>query len=302
MHGQWGLPVDHDVESVGECYVQREYFQRDGYHNGKWQRYSKPAGNQLRNQLLHLCVGNERTLNAMAAPGYLFGGWGEACSGTGSCTLTVKSNQSVTATFNALFALVITAGGPGSGTVTPSPAGTSYTGGYYFAPGTVVTLTANPSAGSYFTGFAAGGCSGSGNTCQVTMNTNQWVLAMFDTYPGPASGTGLTGTWAGALQQSTAACTWKGVIAWVLTQNGNSLTGSYTTSANLVSGDPVACGYTSTNSDSFQGTLNGNSIILTGTQGESFGANIKRQLHFGRRFDRFNTTGLHPTNEAMIGR
>ena len=39
------------------------------------------------------------TLIASAASGSLFGGWGGACSGTGSCALTMDGDKTVTATF-----------------------------------------------------------------------------------------------------------------------------------------------------------------------------------------------------------
>ncbi len=45
--------------------------------------------------------GTQVTLTAAAASGSTFGGWsGGGCSGTGSCVVTMNSNQSVTATFN----------------------------------------------------------------------------------------------------------------------------------------------------------------------------------------------------------
>jgi len=44
--------------------------------------------------------GTSVTLTAAAASGSTFAGWSGACSGTGSCTLTMDSNKSVTATFN----------------------------------------------------------------------------------------------------------------------------------------------------------------------------------------------------------
>ncbi|MBN2737908.1 MAG: hypothetical protein JXR70_13065 [Spirochaetales bacterium] len=40
------------------------------------------------------------TLNATASNGSVFAGWSGACSGTGPCTVTMNTNQNVTATFN----------------------------------------------------------------------------------------------------------------------------------------------------------------------------------------------------------
>src|SRR5690349_24936818 len=47
-----------------------------------------------------------------------------------------------------------------------------------FAEGTMVTLTATAAAGSTFTGWSGGGCSGTG-TCSVSMGADQSVTARF---------------------------------------------------------------------------------------------------------------------------
>jgi hypothetical protein len=44
--------------------------------------------------------GTSVTLTPSAASGSTFAGWSGACSGTGNCTITMNTNQSVTATFN----------------------------------------------------------------------------------------------------------------------------------------------------------------------------------------------------------
>ena len=75
--------------------------------------------------------------------------------------------------------LTVTVAGTGSGTVTPSPAGNSCGENCYegFASGSSVTLTANPAAGSTFTGWSA--CPGTG-PCVVKMSTSQAVTATFN--------------------------------------------------------------------------------------------------------------------------
>src|SRR5262249_23489008 len=78
------------------------------------------------------------------------------------------------------YALTVTAAGAGSGTVTSSPAGIrcEATCMASYASGTVVTLTATPAAGSVFTGWSSGSCTGSG-TCVVTLSATTTVTATF---------------------------------------------------------------------------------------------------------------------------
>jgi hypothetical protein len=69
--------------------------------------------------------------------------------------------------------------GSGGGTVTSRPFVVDCTSSCVgeFAPGTEVTLTAAPNAGSRFTGWS-GVCSGTG-TCNLTLNANESVTATF---------------------------------------------------------------------------------------------------------------------------
>ena len=70
------------------------------------------------------------------------------------------------------YVLTVAKNGTGSGTVTNSPAGTSFTAG------TTVTLTATADTGSTFGGWG-GACSGTAGTCTVTMSANRSVTATF---------------------------------------------------------------------------------------------------------------------------
>ena len=74
----------------------------------------------------------------------------------------------------------------GNGTITSSHAGISCgaTCSATFAAGTSVTLTATPAAGSVFTGWAGGACSGTG-ACTLTLATGTTVSAAFA--PAPVS-------------------------------------------------------------------------------------------------------------------
>jgi hypothetical protein len=78
--------------------------------------------------------------------------------------------------------LTVTKAGTGSGTVTNSPPGTS------FSAGTPVSLTAAPNTSSLFSGWS-GACSGTANPCSMNMNANSTVTANFTlktTKPGSA--------------------------------------------------------------------------------------------------------------------
>ncbi len=76
--------------------------------------------------------------------------------------------------------LTVSKDGTGSGTVSSAPAGIDCGGDCSedYAADTVVTLTAVAADGSDFTGWAGGGCSGTG-TCVVTMSSAQSVTATF---------------------------------------------------------------------------------------------------------------------------
>ncbi len=83
--------------------------------------------------------------------------------------------------------LTVTTGGPGTGTVTSSPAGIDCgsTCSSLFDSGTQLTLSATAAAGSVFEGWSGGGCgpaSGTG-TCKVTLSADTTVNAIFGT-PG----------------------------------------------------------------------------------------------------------------------
>jgi Divergent InlB B-repeat domain len=131
--------------------------------------------------------GTQVTLTATPASGWKFNGWSGACGGTGTCSVTMNSAQSVTATFVQLtYTLAVSL--TGSGSVTSNPAGISCpsTCSASFNSGTPVTLTATPASGMSFIGWS-GACSGTGS-CSVTMSAAESVSAAFTTGGDPANG------------------------------------------------------------------------------------------------------------------
>jgi hypothetical protein len=121
--------------------------------------------------------GPQVTLTQTAASGWAFTGWSGACSGTGSCVVTMNAAQSVTATFTQDVALSV--GVSGSGSVLSLPDGVSCPSmcSAYYLPTTPVTLVATPANDWFFVGWR-GACSGAGN-CMVTMNAAASVSATF---------------------------------------------------------------------------------------------------------------------------
>ena len=131
--------------------------------------------------------GTQVTLTATPASGWKFNGWGGACSGTGTCSVTMNSAQSVSATFVQLtFTLAVSL--TGSGSVASNPTGISCpsTCNASFNSGVQVTLTATPAQGMSFIGWS-GACNGTGG-CSVTMSAAESVSAAFTTNGDPPNG------------------------------------------------------------------------------------------------------------------
>ncbi|HEY3474189.1 MAG TPA: hypothetical protein VGK56_06225, partial [Anaerolineales bacterium] len=133
------------------------------------------------------------TLSAEPTSTYTFGGWsGGGCSGAGPCTISMRSDQTVTAIFNPPGSknLVVVTAGAGTGTVSSSPLGITNCAGtgtgtstgtciYAFPDNTTVTLSAVAGGTSTFGGWG-GACSGTSLTCTVTMSDIQTVIANFN--------------------------------------------------------------------------------------------------------------------------
>lgn len=143
-------------------------------------------------------AGSSVNLSVSVAADSYFVGWGGACTGTGSCSVTMDSDKSVTAEVRLKPQLTVNKPGPninpnsnpreerGEGVVTSSSGGIPSNincGGICsarFNLNSTVTLTASPSEGSSFEGWG-GVCSSAGKntSCTINMSQSQSAVAYF---------------------------------------------------------------------------------------------------------------------------
>ncbi len=132
-------------------------------------------------------AGASVTLTAYPASGSSFTGWGGACSGTSSCTVSMDSARSVTASFGTTTTtrpFTLNKAGSGTGSVTITPPGVtcepSCTRSWpIISSNAVVTLVAQASVGSTFAGWS-GACTGTGS-CTIPPGTSSVnVTAQFN--------------------------------------------------------------------------------------------------------------------------
>ncbi|MFO1412435.1 MAG: IPTL-CTERM sorting domain-containing protein [Burkholderiales bacterium] len=130
--------------------------------------------------------GTAVTLVARPQPGYRFGGWTGACSGTQACDLTLATNAAVAATFvptgTGQFALTVRDFGEGTIQSQPSGIACGTNCSAAFPANAKVTLVATPKAGYMFAGWT-GACTGAG-ACTVFMDEVANVNAYFAPVPG----------------------------------------------------------------------------------------------------------------------
>lgn len=126
-------------------------------------------------------------LTAAPDAGFVFVGWGGACSGTSACSVTMSDARSVTATFGAPPQVDLRVVISGNGSVTIGGASCTSTCTVPVDPDTQVTLTAVPQPGFVFLGWG-GPCSGTG-VCVVSLAAAGQVTASFGPVPTlPATG------------------------------------------------------------------------------------------------------------------
>jgi hypothetical protein len=110
--------------------------------------------------------------------GGFFKGWSGACSGPGSCVVTMDAAKSVTATFGTgQFALAVKVTGRGAVRSTPSGIACPKSCSHLFAASSTVHLAAKAAKGYRFTGWS-GACRGT-KGCAVKLDSAKSVRAGF---------------------------------------------------------------------------------------------------------------------------
>ena len=160
---------------------------------------SNPAGINCGSTCTYSFTSGELvTLTATPGSGYTFSNWTGACTGTGTCSVTMSQIRSVTATFAVVpqlpssYSLTVSRTGTGNGAISSAPSGincgTSCSAA--FSSGVTVQLTATPDASSTFAGWS-GACTGT-TSCAVTMNEVKTVIATFTANPAESGRKTLT--------------------------------------------------------------------------------------------------------------
>jgi cysteine-rich repeat protein len=125
------------------------------------------------------------TVTTTAAAGYRFTGWGSDCTGTGTCTVTMGADHTVSATFTQTFAVGVTSSDASLGSIASDASllpqiscGTTCVGRGLI--NTAITLTATPSGGHKFVNWMGGPCDMSTNpVCTFTLTTTVSTTANF---------------------------------------------------------------------------------------------------------------------------
>jgi hypothetical protein len=118
------------------------------------------------------------TMNANPAPGWNFTSWSGACSGNGSCSVTMNQSQSVRAVFvQGDYNLTVSMSGQGSITSADGYINCPGTCSHTYFSLTPVTLNAHPAQGWNFSGWS-GACTGVG-PCSLSMSENLGASAYF---------------------------------------------------------------------------------------------------------------------------
>ncbi len=118
------------------------------------------------------------TLNATAAEGWAFVGWGGACGGTGACQVTMTQDQSVTASFLPFYTLSVNITGSGRVSSTDGFINCPGVCSHVYVSNSLVTLNASPAQGWSLSSWGGLECYGT-DTCTVQVSQNQTVNVTF---------------------------------------------------------------------------------------------------------------------------
>ncbi len=119
------------------------------------------------------------TLKATPRAGWGFAGWQGACSGTGTCALTIDGPKAATAVFTPpSYRVNVAAAGEGSVVSAPAGLDCGTSCGASFPSGSVLALTAQPVQGATFVRWS-GGCTGTDPVCRLTVSRGIAVTASF---------------------------------------------------------------------------------------------------------------------------
>ena len=219
------------------------------------------------------------TLTPVPTLGSAFVGWSGDAFGTGSATLIMNSNKTVIAQFMATptctfeiapsTANVSPDGGTGSLSVTTSFAACSWTAA---SNNSFITITSSgKGTGNGTVSYSvAANTSTSQRTGTITIQGNTFTV----TQAGATPNTGWSGTWSGPWVQYMAAFGEEidSNLTWVLTQNGNKVSGTYVeviTYSDL--GDPPGTTYSGT---LLNGIITGDSLTIQSDGGNVFTGTI----------------------------
>jgi uncharacterized repeat protein (TIGR02543 family) len=196
-------------------------------------------------------AGSSVDVTASANAGYTFDYWTGACTGSGSCSVTLDADKSVTAHFASItYDLTIVVNPVGGGTTNPAA------GVHNYAYGSVVNVTQSPNTGYAFSSWS-GDCSGSGS-CSVTMTANRNVTANYTAVTGNVT--------SAATPDNTALTAGQSVVVSInVDMSGmsapNNALGSFTGS---LAWDPAVLAY-----DSYSGPLGGFTGAVNAEQASS---------------------------------
>ena len=177
---------DHSVDALFEIIANTLSVSKTGVGSGRIT--SNPAGIDCGTDCTYNYLpGTEVQLSALSSDGSVFSSWGGACSGNdpNGCLVTLDDGKAVTAIFLPLYALSVTKIGPAGGFVTSTPSGINCGDDCQsrFPAGTTVGLNGGMSEDVLFSEWS-GDCTGNDpNGCQIPMDGNKNVTAIFEEKP-----------------------------------------------------------------------------------------------------------------------